>query len=180
MKIVKVELRELNGTLKTEKPFWEERLVRPIDIYPEYRSDTFNEAKWGTVEKENDYPISAVFVEIIADDCLKGIGGPIDHSQAHIIKEQLSHLLIDKDPLAIERLWDQMHRFQVHGRQGTPMIALSAVDCALWDLKGKYYNEPVYKIIGGPTRDKIPAYSSMLGFAVEDMGLVKERAIEFK
>jgi len=35
MKIAKVELRELNGTLKTEKPFWEERLVRPIDIYPE-------------------------------------------------------------------------------------------------------------------------------------------------
>ncbi|GIS28251.1 MAG: hypothetical protein CM15mP129_04480 [Chloroflexota bacterium] len=51
--------------------------------------------------------------------------------------------------------------------------------CSL-GFEGKYYNEPVYKIIGGPTRDKIPAYSSMLGFAVEDMGLVKERAIEFK
>ena len=48
MKIAKVELRELNGTLKTEKPFWEERLVRPIDIYPEYRSDTL--ADWD--EKE--------------------------------------------------------------------------------------------------------------------------------
>ena len=185
MKIAKVELRELNGTLKTEKPFWEERLVRPIDIYPEYRSDTL--ADWDekrgvlySSQEGSALPISAVFVEIVTDNGIRGIGGPIDHSQAHIIKEQLSHLLINKDPLAIERLWDQMHRFQVHGRQGTPMIALSAVDCALWDLKGKYFKEPVYKIIGGPTRDKIPAYASMLGFAVEDMGLVKERALEFK
>ena len=132
MKIAKVELRELNGTLKTEKPFWEERLVRPIDIYPEYRSDTL--ADWDekrgvlySSQKGSLLPISAVFVEIVTDNGIRGIGGPIDHSQAHIIKEQLSHLLINKDPLAIERLWDQMHRFQVHGRQGTPMIALSCL-----------------------------------------------------
>ena len=102
-------------------------------------------------------PITAIFVEIITDKGLKGIGGPIDHSQAHIIKEQLSHLLIDKDPLAIERLWDQMHRIQVHGRQGTPMMALSAVDCALWDVKGKYYNEHDDKRIGGARRSKVTA-----------------------
>ena len=95
MKITKVELRELKGTLKTKKTFWEERLVRPIDIYPEYRSDSFNEAKWGSAENESNLPITAIFVEIITDKGLKGIGGPIDHSQAHIIKEQLSHLLID-------------------------------------------------------------------------------------
>ena len=56
MKIIKVELREVNGTLKTEKTFWEERLVRPIDIYPEYRSDSFNEAKWGSAEKKKQLP----------------------------------------------------------------------------------------------------------------------------
>tara|TARA_A100001037_G_scaffold65192_1_gene57312 strand:+ start:31416 stop:32612 length:1197 start_codon:yes stop_codon:yes gene_type:complete len=180
MKIEKVELRELSGTLKTENIFWEERLVRPIDIYPDYRAEEFNETKFGRTQEGHEYPISAVFIEIKTDEGVTGIGGPIDMAQAYLIKEQISHLLIGKDPLAIELLWDQMHRFQVHGRQGTPMLALSAIDCALWDLKGKYYDTPVYKLIGGPTREEVPAYASMLGFSVEDLGLVKERAQQFK
>jgi len=180
MKIENVELRELNGTLKTESLFWEERLVRPIDIYPEYRVEEFNDTRFGSIQDKHEYPISAVFIEIKTDEGVSGIGGPIDKVQAYIIKEQIMQLLIGKDPLAIELIWDQMHRFQVHGRQGTPMIALSAIDCALWDLKGKYYKDPVYKLIGGPTRNKMPAYASMLGFSVEDLGLVKERAQQFK
>jgi len=180
MKIEKVELRELSGTLKTENIFWEERLVRPIDIYPDYKAEEFNETKFGRTQEGHEYPISAVFIEIKTDEGVTGIGGPIDMAQAYLIKEQISHLLIGKDPLAIELLWDQMHRFQVHGRQGTPMLALSAIDCALWDLKGKYYDTPVYKLIGGPTREEVPAYASMLGFSVEDLGLVKERAQQFK
>jgi L-alanine-DL-glutamate epimerase-like enolase superfamily enzyme len=58
------------------------------------------------------------------------------------------------------------------------MIAISAIDNALWDLKGRYFNVPVYSIIGGPTRTEVPAYASMLGYNVLDMGLVKERAAE--
>ena len=170
MKIEKVELRELNGTLKTENIFWEERLVRPIDIYPEHRVENFNETKFGSAQEGHEYPISAIFIEIKTDEGVTGIGGPIDRAQAYLIKEQLLHLLIGKDPLAIELIWDQMHRFQVHGRQGTPMLALSAIDCALWDLKGKYYNTPVYKLIGGPTRAEVPAYASMLGFSVKTLG----------
>ena len=59
-----------------------------------------------------------------------------------------------------------MHRLQVHGRQGDTMIAISAVDCALWDLKGKAFGQPLWRILGGPTREEVPAYASMLGFAV--------------
>jgi L-rhamnonate dehydratase len=47
------------------------------------------------------------------------------------------------------------------------MIAISAVDCALWDLKGRALKTPVYRILGGPTRAEIPCYASMLGFSVE-------------
>ena len=180
MKIEKVELRELNGTLKTENIFWEERLVRPIDIYPEHRVENFNETKFGSAQEGHEYPISAIFIEIKTDEGATGIGGPIDKAQAYLIKDQLIDLLIGKDPLAIELIWDQMHRHQVHGRQGTPMLALSAIDCALWDLKGKILQQPVYKLFGGPTREEMPAYASMLGFAVEDLGLVKERALQFK
>jgi len=95
---------------------------------------------------------------------------------AYIIKKELSKYLLDQDPLASEYLWDLMHRASVHGRQGNTMIAISVIDNALWDLKGKYFNVPVYSLIGGPTRKKIPAYASMLGFNVDDMELVSERA----
>ncbi len=53
------------------------------------------------------------------------------------------------------------------------MIAISAVDCALWDLKGKVFGQPIWRILGGPTRDSVPAYASMLGYAVEDIGKVR-------
>ena len=70
-------------------------------------------------------------------------------------------LLLGHDPIAIERIWDRMYRMQVHGRKGTEMMALSVVDCALWDLKGRYYNTPVYRLLGG-ARDRLPAYASTL------------------
>ena len=60
------------------------------------------------------------------------------------------------------------------------MLAISAVDCALWDLKGRWLGQPVFRLLGGPTRDTVPAYASMLGFAVLDMGRVRERAAEYK
>jgi L-alanine-DL-glutamate epimerase-like enolase superfamily enzyme len=47
------------------------------------------------------------------------------------------------------------------------MTAVSAIDCALWDLKGKAWGQPVYRLLGGPTRPAVPAYASMLGFSVE-------------
>ena len=68
----------------------------------------------------------------------------------------------------------------VHGRQGDAMLAISAVDCALWDLKGRWLGQPVFRLLGGPTRDAMPCYASMLGFAVRDLGRVRERAAEYQ
>jgi L-alanine-DL-glutamate epimerase-like enolase superfamily enzyme len=47
------------------------------------------------------------------------------------------------------------------------MTCISALDCALWDLKGKAWGQPVYRLLGGPTRASVPAYASMLGFSTE-------------
>ena len=49
-----------------------------------------------------------------------------------------------------------MHRIMVHGRQGDAMLAISAIDCALWDLKGNWLGQPVFRLLGGPTRDAMP------------------------
>jgi L-alanine-DL-glutamate epimerase-like enolase superfamily enzyme len=104
----------------------------------------------------------------------------MDDGVAYIIATQLRPLLMGRDAFAHEFLWDIMHRSLVHGRHGTAMMAVSAVDCALWDLKGRALNQPVYRLLGGPTRAEIPAYASMLGFDVNDMGAVRERAKEFQ
>lgn len=178
MKISAVRVREVEGVMPTDGPFWEERLLRPIDIYPDYRSDM---PPWGGEQvDDSNFRLKQWFVQIETDDGSYGIAGPMWPDAARLILTQLKPIVMGKDPLATELLWDQMHRLQVHGRQGDAMIALSTVDCALWDLKGKLLGQPIWRILGGPTRDKVPAYASMLGYNVTDMGLVKERARAMK
>ena len=112
-------------------------------------------------------PIHGIYVEIQTDDSTTGIFGPIEDEQAVIIRTALRPFLLGRDPLAHELLHDQMLRLHRHGRSGLFMMAISAVDCALWDLKGKAWGQPVYRLLGGPTRTAVPAYASMLGFSIE-------------
>ncbi len=177
MKITAVKLRKLSGTMETEGSFWEERLLMPLDVYEEFRN---RPVAWGNPQDDRHYQLSAVFVQIETDEGVYGIAGPMDEPVAYIIARQLRPLLLGRDAFAHEFLWDIMHRALVHGRQGEAMMAISAVDCALWDLKGRALNQPVYRLLGGPTRTEVPAYASMLGFNVLDMGLVKERAKAFQ
>lgn len=164
MKITDVRLFQLRGTMEFPGEFWEERLIRPIDVYPEHKTEG---PAWLEKLSDGKYRMSSVFLEIVTDEGVSGVGGPITLEYAFIIDTQLKALLIGSDPLAHELLWDKMYRASVHGRKGSTMIAISAVDCALWDLKGRALNAPVYRILGGPTRKEIPCYASMLGFSVE-------------
>ena len=178
MKITAVRLRRVRGTMPTEGAFWEERLVRPVDIYPEYRGR--NDFEGGKQLDDRRFAIETCFVQIETDEGVTGIAGPVPNGVAAIVAERLRGIVMGKDPIAHEKLWDQMHRIMVHGRQGDAMLAISAVDCALWDLKGRWLNQPVYRLLGGPTRDAVPAYVSMLGFDVLDPGRVRARAQEFQ
>lgn len=175
MKITGVKVYELQGVLEQDGEFWEERLLRPLDIYPEHKAEGAHEM---FAVGEGRYRISAFFVDIETDEGVSGRGGPLPREQAFIIQTQLAPLLLGHDPLASERLWDRMYRAQVHGRKGTEMMALSAVDCALWDLKGNWFDAPVCQLLGGPTRTEVPAYASALGYSL-DPELVQERAKQF-
>ncbi|MEZ4735869.1 MAG: enolase C-terminal domain-like protein [Caldilineaceae bacterium] len=170
MKITHVRVLKLTGTMAHEGNFWEERLIRPVDIYPEHKAEIQRIDKADSQSSR----ITAYFVRIETDDGVYGIGGPFSEDQAYIINKQLTPLLIGHDPLAIERIWDRLYRFMIHGRKGVVMQAISVIDCALWDLKGKHFNAPVYVLLGGPTRTEIPAYASMLGYSL-DPELVQER-----
>lgn len=178
MKITSVRVRRLRGTMETDGPFWEERLVRPVDIYADYRArDDF---EGGEQIDANHFRIESCFVEINTDDGVSGIAGPMPDGVAAIVAGRLRPLLLGRDPIAHEMLWDQMHRVMVHGRQGDAMLAISAVDCALWDLKGRWLKVPVLRLLGGPTRPSIPAYASMLGFNVLDPARVRDRAQQYQ
>ena len=124
-------------------------------------------------------PTSALYLKIKTDAGLEGIYGPIDREAAVVVDQQLRRFLIGKDPLAGETLWDQMHRLNRHSRSGHFMMAISAVDNTLWDLRGRYFNAPVYRLLGGPTRAYAEAYVSCLGYSVEPEA-ARAKAIEFK
>lgn len=138
-----------------------ERQAQQLDIYPEFNQRS------GSTSPDVGSPQQATYVEVVGEDGLSGLWGPIQDFQSFTILRQLRPFLLGRDALATELLFDQMIRMDRHGRSGFFMTAVSAVDCALWDLKGKAWNQPVYRLLGGPTRPSVPAYASMLGFSVE-------------
>jgi len=107
------------------------------------------------------------FLEIVADDGTKGLFSPISTKIATTVEKELQPLLLGEDPFAIEKIWDITYRSQVHGRKGETMMAISAVDCALWDLIGKAKGEPVVKLLGGPTREKNASLRQHAGLFLE-------------
>jgi L-rhamnonate dehydratase len=175
MKITGLRYVRLKGTLDYSGPLGEERLVRPIDIYPEYRAMPTNWPLGG--QGGPPYKIEHLFLHVDTDGGATGTWGPIELGVAWNIERALKPVLVGEDPHAIERIWDKMYRQAIHGRKGEMMMAISAVDLALWDLKGKLLEAPTYVLLGGPSRDAIPAYASMLGYSIEPE-LAAQRARE--
>ena len=104
-------------------------------------------------------------VEIFTDDGLVGIGNaalaPLVTKQ--VIDTYLAPLLIGADPWNIEFHWQHMYRkTMAFGRKGIALVAISAVDIALWDLLGQSARQPVFRLLGGRTKPRIPVYASRL------------------
>jgi len=75
----------------------------------------------------------------------------------------LASLVIGENPLEVERLWYRMYRGSIYyGRRGVAIQTISAIDIALWDIMGKFYQQPVCVLLGGKWRDKVRAYASTL------------------
>ena len=103
--------------------------------------------------------------EIETDDGIIGIGNfaLAPRIAKQIIELYLAPLLIGRDPFDVEALWQTMYRSTIAwGRKGVGMAAISAIDIALWDIMGKSVGQPVFKLLGGRTKDKIPVYASRL------------------
>jgi L-rhamnonate dehydratase len=110
-----------------------------------------------------------LLVEIFTDEGHVGLGNaalaPAVTKQ--LIDNHLKPLLTGQNPWDIERLWQHMYRkTMAFGRKGIGMVAISAVDIALWDLMGKSAKQPVFRLLGGRTKPRIPVYASRL-YSVE-------------
>src|SRR2546425_6152850 len=103
--------------------------------------------------------------EVFTDNGFVGIGNaalspPVTKQ---VIDLYLKPLLIGADPWDTEFLWQHMYRqTMAFGRKGIALVAISAVDIALWDLLGKSAKQPVYRLLGGRTKPRIPVYASRL------------------
>ena len=173
--ITDVTVWRLEGTREGIGGAWQGS-VQPLHVYPEHRPEPYE-----PVENPEPYTTTyrANYLEIEAGDGLKGLYGPVDDEAAVVVDRQLRDFLIGQNPLAGERLWDQMYRLNRHARTGHFMMAISAADNALWDLRGRYFGVPVYELLGGPTREAVEVYGSTLGSSVQPEAM-QARAVELK
>ena len=102
------------------------------------------------------------FVEILTDEGFVGWGEAVLEGHAKAVLacvEEMKDYLIDQNPMNIEGLWSTMYRAGFYRGGGVLMSAISGIDQALWDIKGKVYGVPIYELMGGKCRDKMKVYS---------------------
>jgi L-rhamnonate dehydratase len=164
MRITEIRTRVLRWTGKTV-PLPPHFCTNPMDLLelPEASMQTFTFHGW-------------LLVEVFTNDGLVGLGNAALAPQVtkQVIDLYLKPLLVGQDPWDIERLWQHMYRkTMAFGRKGIGMVAISAVDIALWDILGKSAKQPVYRLLGGRTKTRIPVYASRL-YSVELSELERE------
>ena len=117
----------------------------------------------GTAPGEGDFRGSRcwLFVKIITDEGIEGVGEGSGWPRViETAVQDLGHVLIGEDPTHIDRLWHKCYAASMgHGVLGTVLGgALTAIEMALWDIKGKMLGQPVWNLLGGKFRDTIPVY----------------------
>src|SRR5512145_2257063 len=126
-----------------------------------------------------EYPRLMV-VRIHTDSGIIGLGETVDKipGSKGALHGTIAPLILGQDPLEIEGLWRfVMDNLMYHGYAGAETRALSAIEVALWDIMGKHYNAPLYHLLGGKTRQKVPTYNTCIGFGpVQDYAAWHEDA----
>lgn len=112
------------------------------------------------------------FVEILTDEGISGWGEPVLEGRAGTVQacvEEMKSYLLGQDPMRIEDLWNQLYRGGFYRGGGVMMSALAGIDQALWDIKGKFYQAPIYDLMGGACRENIRVYSWVGGDRPSDV-----------
>ena len=113
------------------------------------------------------------FVEIVTDEGLTGWGEPVLEGHCATVLacvQEMKPYLIGKDPMRIEDFSAVLYRAGFYRGGGVLMSAIAGIDQALWDIKGKFFNAPVYQLMGGACRDNMRVYSWIGGDRPNDVG----------
>jgi L-alanine-DL-glutamate epimerase-like enolase superfamily enzyme len=121
----------------------------------------------------NDSAQDGIIIKVYTDEGIVGISevdsapwvvkSIIDSPSSHRICRGLGEMLIGEDPFDTDRIWEKLYLGSTfYGRRGVVIHAISGIDIALWDIKGKALNMPIYKLLGGAQRTKVRAYASTL------------------
>ena len=159
MKIKSIETFKLNlpeqkrTSQPTRESWWvNDEVANPMSRYPRYKPHRkLWRPKW-----------EQVWCKVTLEDGTWGLG-LTDNGRpvAAVIEDHLAPLLIGEDGFAIERIADMMFRLtKPYGTPGLASNAISAIDLALWDAKGKALGQPVYSLIGGKQKDKVFCYAT--------------------
>ena len=122
---------------------------------------------------------TAHIVEVVTDEGIKGYGeafggGGVAFGNKAIIEKTIGPMILGMDPLDNEVIWHKVYNLlRDHGQKGMPLQALSGIDMALWDIAGKFYGQPVYKLLGGAFRQRIEVYG--YGMMLQRVPDLKER-----
>lgn len=122
-----------------------------------------------------------LFLKIETDEGIIGWGEPVIEGRASTVKacvHELMEYLIGKDPLRIEDHWNMLYRSGFYRGGPILMSAIAGIDQALWDIKGKYFDAPVYQLLGGACRDSIKVYSWIGGDRPADVGLAAQKVVD--
>lgn len=120
-----------------------------------------------------------LFLKISTDEGISGWGEPIVEGHAAVVAtavQEMSEILSGRDPELIEDLWQLLYRARFY--RGGPVLlsAMAGINQALWDIKGKKLGQPVYKLLGGPVRNKVRVYAWIGGDRPSDVAnAAKER-----
>jgi len=113
---------------------------------------------------------SACFVKVVTDEGIYGLGESlvreVPQATALVVEKLLKRIIVGRNPLEVEVLWEEMFSaLKTRGHlKGYFIEGLSGVDIALWDLKGKLLDQPVYNLLGGRFQDELKAYASSIVF----------------
>lgn len=166
MRVYVVEPSSEAGTYfqqgKSEHWLVDSLIANPMSGHAPYRA---RRSSWGI------NALDSIVVELETESGKTGVAtGSGGVPAAWIIANHFSRFIVGQDARNINLIWDQMYRSSLpYGRKGIPILAISAVDLALWDLNGKVRDEPVFNLIGGKVRNEIEFYCTG-----PDAGAIKE------
>src|SRR5688500_9358370 len=163
--ISEVEILKLSGTHELVPGLNRQYQVNPLHLYEERRPKPFKDPPEGT--KSNRRPLAHYYLRIRTKGGAFGLYGMVDKEALPVLLGTLRPLVIGQNALAVERIWDQMYRSNRHSRASHFMMAISYIDNALWDLRGRHFGAPVFRLLGGPTQMPVRVYGSCLGFSID-------------